>query len=196
MVGTAAQDTPTEAPRILQKSECFQCVADQRGDQLHALRSAFDTVTLGRTIGSLAFTTSQYSHQQGFFTTMQGVTHTPDPNTYRPLLDDDDRGKAVLSYQENALFQSKVPPSEVAGILIELFKIEAATVEKICRTRSQVAILHHGLLSGKTHQEPGKGRVFDEGILTTKWKGLQSAQRVCIWLQAGIPKYTHVNKPI
>lgn len=73
----------------------------------------------GRTMGSLAFTASKYTQQQGFFPTMPGVTHIPYPNTYRPLLAGDDQGKAVLNYLENVLFQSNVPPSEVAGILIE-----------------------------------------------------------------------------
>lgn len=78
----------------------------------------------GRTMGSLAFTASKYTQQQGFFPTMPGVTHIPYPNTYRPLLAGDDQGKAVLSYLENVLFQSNVPPSEVAGILIEPFQGE------------------------------------------------------------------------
>ncbi|WP_174875666.1 acetyl ornithine aminotransferase family protein [Vogesella oryzae] len=73
----------------------------------------------GRTMGSLAFTASKYTQQQGFFPAMPGVTHIPYPNNYRPLLAGDDQGKAVLNYLENVLFQSNVPPSEVAGILIE-----------------------------------------------------------------------------
>jgi 4-aminobutyrate aminotransferase len=50
---------------------------------------------------------------------MPGVTHVPYPNTYRPLFAGADQGKAVLDYIENVLFQSNVPASEVAGILIE-----------------------------------------------------------------------------
>jgi len=73
----------------------------------------------GRTMGSLAFTSSKYTQQKGFFPTMPGVTHVPYPNNYRPLLAGPDQGKAVLSYIENVLFQSNVPASEVAGILIE-----------------------------------------------------------------------------
>ncbi|MEI6458130.1 MAG: acetyl ornithine aminotransferase family protein [Pseudomonadota bacterium] len=73
----------------------------------------------GRTMGSLSFTASKYTQQKGFFPTMPGVTHVPYPNNYRPLLVGEDQGAAVLSYMENVLFQSNVPPSEVAGILIE-----------------------------------------------------------------------------
>lgn len=73
----------------------------------------------GRTMGSLAFTSSKYTQQKGFFPTMPGVTHVPYPNSYRPLFAGDDQGAAVLNYLEKILFASNVPPSEVAAILIE-----------------------------------------------------------------------------
>jgi 4-aminobutyrate aminotransferase len=37
----------------------------------------------GRTMGSLAFTSSKYTQQKGFAPTMPGVTHVPYPNPYR-----------------------------------------------------------------------------------------------------------------
>src|SRR5579863_4083195 len=73
----------------------------------------------GRTMGSLAFTASKYTQQAGFFPAMPGVTHVPYPNTYRPLFAGPDQGKAVLDYIENVLFQSNVPATEVAAILVE-----------------------------------------------------------------------------
>jgi 4-aminobutyrate aminotransferase len=73
----------------------------------------------GRTMGSLAFTSSKYTQQVGFFPTMPGVTHVPYPNPYRPLLNGADQGQAVLDYIENVLFQSNLPPAEVAAILVE-----------------------------------------------------------------------------
>lgn len=73
----------------------------------------------GRTMGSLAFTSSKYTQQQGFSPVMAGVTHLPYPNSYHPLLTGDDQGQAVLSYLEDVLFQSNIPASEVAGILVE-----------------------------------------------------------------------------
>jgi 4-aminobutyrate aminotransferase len=73
----------------------------------------------GRTMGSLAFTSSKYTQQKGFFPTMPGVTHVPYPNNYRPLLAGADQGQAVLDYIENVLFRSNVPPGEVAAILVE-----------------------------------------------------------------------------
>ncbi len=73
----------------------------------------------GRTMGSLAFTSSKYTQQQGFFPTMPGVTHVPYPNNYRPIFAGDDQGQAVLHYIEHVLFAQNVPAKEVAGILIE-----------------------------------------------------------------------------
>jgi len=73
----------------------------------------------GRTMGSLAFTSSKYTQQRGFFPTMPGVTHVPFPNDYRPLFAGADQGAAVLDYIEHVLFASNVPPSEVAAILVE-----------------------------------------------------------------------------
>jgi 4-aminobutyrate aminotransferase len=73
----------------------------------------------GRSMGSLSFTASKYTQQAGFFPTMPGVTHVPYPNTLRPLFAGADQGRATLDYIENVLFQSNVPASEVAAILIE-----------------------------------------------------------------------------
>ena len=73
----------------------------------------------GRTMGSLAFTASKYTQQAGFFPTMPGVTHVPYPNTYRPLFNGADQGRAVLDYIENVLFQCNVPAQDVAAILVE-----------------------------------------------------------------------------
>jgi len=73
----------------------------------------------GRSMGSLAFTASKYTQQAGFFPTMPGVTHVPYPNPYRPLFAGRDQGQAVLDYIENVLFQSNVPASEVAAVLVE-----------------------------------------------------------------------------
>ena len=72
----------------------------------------------GRTMGSLAFTSSKVTQQAGFFPTMPGVTHVPYPNPYRPLFVGADQGRAVLDYLE-MLFQSNVPPAEVAAIVVE-----------------------------------------------------------------------------
>src|SRR5947199_745190 len=73
----------------------------------------------GRSMGSLAFTASKYTQQAGFFPAMPGVTHVPYPNAYRPLFAGPDQGRATLDYIENVLFQSNVPATEVAAIVVE-----------------------------------------------------------------------------
>ena len=73
----------------------------------------------GRTMGSLAFTSSKHTQQRGFFPTMPGVTHVPYPDPYRPLFAGDDQGRAVLDYVETALFAGALPPCEVAAVLVE-----------------------------------------------------------------------------
>ncbi|MBI3504296.1 MAG: acetyl ornithine aminotransferase family protein [Proteobacteria bacterium] len=72
----------------------------------------------GRTMGSLAFTSSKYTQQAGFFPAMPGVTHVPYPNVYRPMFAGDDEGAAVLDYIR-MLFRHNVPAKEVAAILVE-----------------------------------------------------------------------------
>jgi 4-aminobutyrate aminotransferase len=73
----------------------------------------------GRTMGSLSFTSSKVTQQEGFFPTMPGVTLVPYPNPYRPLFAGADQGRAVLEYIEHVLFPSHLPASEVAACLVE-----------------------------------------------------------------------------
>ena len=82
----------------------------------------------GRSMGSLAFTSSKYTQQAGFFPTMPGVTHVPYPNPYRPLFAGADQGKAVIDYIENMLFQNNLPPAEVAAVLVEPIQGEGGYV--------------------------------------------------------------------
>jgi 4-aminobutyrate aminotransferase len=72
----------------------------------------------GRTMGSLAFTSSKYTQQKGFAPTMPGVVHVPYPHAYRPLFAGPDQGRAVLDYIR-MLFDRSVPAVEVAAIVVE-----------------------------------------------------------------------------
>ncbi len=72
----------------------------------------------GRSMGSLAMTSSKVTQQAGFFPAIPGVTHVPYPNSYRPLFAGSDQGKAVLDYIR-MLFERNVPPQEVAAIFVE-----------------------------------------------------------------------------
>lgn len=75
----------------------------------------------GRTLGSLAFTASKPAYRRGFFPVMNGVTHIPFPDPYRPLLvsTNDDYGETVVQYIRNVIFQKVLPPEDCAGILVE-----------------------------------------------------------------------------
>lgn len=72
----------------------------------------------GRTLGSLALTSSKVTQQAGFAPLMPGVTHVPYPNVYRPLFTGADQGRASLDYL-GMLFERNVPPDEVAAIVVE-----------------------------------------------------------------------------
>lgn len=85
----------------------------------------------GRTLGSLAFTSSKAVQREGF-TTIANVTHVPYPYAYRPQLvagpDDEDYGDTIVNYLEQVLFKSLVPPQDVAGILVEPIQGEGGYV--------------------------------------------------------------------
>jgi 4-aminobutyrate aminotransferase len=72
----------------------------------------------GRTLGSLALTSSKYTQQAGFAPVVPGVTHVPYPNSYRTLFAGPDQGRAVLDYIR-MLFERNLPPSEIAAIVVE-----------------------------------------------------------------------------
>src|SRR4026208_2566835 len=72
----------------------------------------------GRTMGSLAFTASKQTQQQGC-ATMSGVTHVPFPNTYRPLFAGEDQGQAVLDYIERPPVQNNVPSTGAGGPVVQ-----------------------------------------------------------------------------
>jgi len=76
----------------------------------------------GRTMGAVTFTASKSTYHKGFYPLMNGVTHAPFPNPYRPILEckpGEDYGEAVVRYIEEQIFKQIVPAEEVAGILLE-----------------------------------------------------------------------------
>ena len=72
----------------------------------------------GRTMGSLALTSSKVTQQAGFAPVMPGVTHVPYPNSFRPLFIGSDQGRAVLDYIR-MLFERNLPAAEIAAIVVE-----------------------------------------------------------------------------
>jgi 4-aminobutyrate aminotransferase len=85
----------------------------------------------GRTMGSLGFTASKPAQRRGFFPVMDGVTHVPYADPYRPILSMDgftDYGERIVDYLEHTIFQTIVPAEEVAGILVESIQGEGGYV--------------------------------------------------------------------
>lgn len=76
----------------------------------------------GRTMGAVTFTASKNHYHRGFFPLMNGVTHVPYPDPYRPLLQSlpgEPYGETVVRYIEEQVLGKVLPPEDVAGILVE-----------------------------------------------------------------------------
>lgn len=85
----------------------------------------------GRTLGSVSLTASKSLYHKGFYPLMNGVTHAPFPNPYRPILQSlpgEPYGETVVRYIEEQILGHVVPPEEVAGILVEPIQGEGGYV--------------------------------------------------------------------
>ncbi len=84
----------------------------------------------GRTLGSLAFTSSTSIQRRGFGPPAIGVTHVPYPNAYRQVLQatGDDYGETVVDYIEHHVLKTIVPPEDCAAILVEPIQGEGGYV--------------------------------------------------------------------
>ncbi len=114
----------------------------------------------GRTMGSLAFTASKPTQRAGFFPMMPGVTHVPFPNPYRPLLQGEDQGEAVINYIEDVLFHTMIPANEVAAILVEPIQGEGGYVVPPDSFLPALRALcdRHGILLIADEVQSGMGR--------------------------------------
>ena len=75
----------------------------------------------GRTLGSLALTSSKALQRKGFGPMMPGVFHTPYANPYRPVVGEpgDASADAAIAYLEDQVLTHLVSPDEVAAIVVE-----------------------------------------------------------------------------
>lgn len=75
----------------------------------------------GRSYGSLSLTASKPRQRMGYFPLVPGVEHAYYPNPYRPPLGSDPARvvDTCLAYIEQTLFETVLPPSEVACIVVE-----------------------------------------------------------------------------
>jgi 4-aminobutyrate aminotransferase len=85
----------------------------------------------GRTMGAVSFTASKPVYHRDFYPLMNGVTHVPFPDPYRPVLDvrpGEDYGVKVVEYIEEQILGRLLPPEDVAGILVEPIQGEGGYV--------------------------------------------------------------------
>ncbi len=125
----------------------------------------------GRTMGALSFTASKSIYRKGFAPTMPGVTHIPYCDPYRPILatqPGQDYGDAVIDYLENVVFAQAVPPSDVAGILVEPIQGEGGYVVPTDRflPRLREVCNRYGILLIADEVQSGVGR-------TGKWWAIE-----------------------
>lgn len=125
----------------------------------------------GRTMGALAFTASKAVYRGGFFPVMSGVVHVPYPDTSRPILRSkpgEGYGKTVINYIEKEILKRILPPSDVAGIIVEPIQGEGGYIippddffpelRKLCD--------RHGILLIADEVQAGMGR-------TGKWWSIE-----------------------
>jgi 4-aminobutyrate aminotransferase len=100
----------------------------------HTKRSNFIGFTgafHGRTMGAVTFTASKAKYHSRFYPLMNGVTHAPYPNPYRPVLErrkGEGYGEAVVRYIEEDILRQILPATDVAGILVETIQGEGGYI--------------------------------------------------------------------
>jgi 4-aminobutyrate aminotransferase len=140
----------------------------------HTKRSNFIGFTgafHGRTMGAVTFTASKAKYHGGFYPLINGVTHAPFPNPYRPILErrkGEDYGEASVRYIEEEILNQVLPPKDVAGILVESIQGEGGylippdgffpALRKLCTK--------HGILLIVDEVQSGMGR-------TGKWWAIE-----------------------
>lgn len=145
----------------------------------------------GRTMGSLAFTASKPRYKEDFFPMMGGVTHVPFPDPYHPLLESlpgEYYGETVVRYIEEQVLDKVLPPSDVAGILVETIQGEGGYVLPAPGFYPALRALcdKHGILLIVDEVQSGMGR-------TGKWWAIEhycvEPDIVCVGkgIASGIP---------
>lgn len=126
----------------------------------------------GRTIGAVTFTASKPNYKRRFFPLMNGVTHVPFPDPYRPILNlepGQDYGERIVEYIEEQVFEKILPADEVAGILVEPIQGEGGYIVPPAGFFPALRNLcdKHGILLIADEVQAGMGR-------TGKWWSIEN----------------------
>ncbi|MRR09494.1 acetyl ornithine aminotransferase family protein [bacterium] len=126
----------------------------------------------GRTMGAVSCTGSKTTQKKGFFPTMPGVTHVPYPNCYRCVFNKTYPGCSLecVSYIEDTVLKTILPPEEVAGMVFEPVQGEGGYVVPPVEAVRALRKLcdKHGILLIADEIQSGMGR-------TGKWFAIEHA---------------------
>jgi len=116
----------------------------------------------GRTLGSLALTSSRAVQRTGFGPMMPGVYHAPYANPYRNPFNasPDACAAAAINYIEDQIFTNLVSPDEVAAIVVEPIQGEGGYVVPPAAFHQQLRALatRHGIMLVADEVQSGMGR--------------------------------------
>ena len=116
----------------------------------------------GRTMGSLALTSSRAIQRKGFGPPLSGTYHTPYANCYRcPVGRQPDNCAAeCLSYLEEQIFVHLISPDEVAAVVVEPIQGEGGYVvpPAVFHQRLRELTKQHGILLICDEVQSGMGR--------------------------------------
>jgi 4-aminobutyrate aminotransferase len=116
----------------------------------------------GRTLGSLALTSSRVVQRSGFGPMMPGVYHAPFANPYRNPFGASPEAcaDAAIGYIEDQLFTNLVSPDEVAAIVVEPIQGEGGYVVPPVEFHQRLRALatKHGILLIADEVQSGMGR--------------------------------------
>ena len=117
----------------------------------------------GRTLGSLALTTSRTVQRRGFGPMPPGVFHAPYPNPYRCPVGARDSASCTrecLAYIENQILTHLVSPDEVAAIVVEPIQGEGGYIVPPPEFLQGLAAIarKHGILLVADEVQSGIGR--------------------------------------
>lgn len=116
----------------------------------------------GRTMGALSLTASKVIQKKNYSPLVPGITHVPYPNCYRcpvgachPTC-----GAACVTWIEDPLFRSTIPPEEVAAIFVEPIQGEGGYIVPPPEFHVELARLaeKYGILLVADEIQSGMGR--------------------------------------